>query len=137
MPTPLVVPRFAECKGDVAVFDHVLYLSPHCARQPLASWTLLLSQAEPLKLPRDRPGGGEGKRGLTGQTEQDNEIHHQHGPKHRHIEDFKPRRCEPQQNRPRTAMPEFELGQPAYEGSELLVLFRRQGALSVLDAFVL
>ena len=104
---------------------------------PLASWTLFLSQGGTLEVAQRPARRGEGKRGLTGQTEQDNEIHHQHGPKHRHIEDFKPRRSEPQQNRPRTAMPELELGQPAYEGSELLVLFRRQGALSVLDAFVL
>ena len=34
-------------------------------------------------------------------------------------------------------MPELEFRQPAYKGAEFLVLFRRQGVLSVLDAFVL
>ena len=34
-------------------------------------------------------------------------------------------------------MPKLEFGQPAYKGAKFLVLFRRQGVLSVLDAFVL
>ena len=33
MPAPLVVSGFAEGEGYVAVFDHVLDLSPHCGLQ--------------------------------------------------------------------------------------------------------
>ena len=143
MPAPLVVARFAEGEGYVAVFDHVLDLSSHCSfirivsvfiLSIISSCASLISQPPPrfsqtFYLGREKGKGIKGQKGKgehTRQTKQNNKIHHQHGPKHGHIKDLEPRRQKAQDYRPRTRMPELELGQAPDEGAELLVLLRGQ-----------
>lgn len=74
---------------------------------------------------------------LTRQRKQYNEIHHQHGPKHRHIEDRKPRAHKTDRNGSCGRMPELELGQSADKRTKLFVLLDGQTTLAVLQAFVL
>ena len=56
-----------------------------------------------------------------GQSEKDDEIHHQHGPEDGHVEDLAPAAAEGQANRSRGRVPELELGEPADEGAEFLL----------------
>ena len=73
-----------------------------------------------------------------GQAEKNDEIHHQHGPEHGHIEDLAPAAAEGQGNGPRGRVPELELGEPSDEGAEFLLGFGGQGRLAaVLERFVL
>jgi hypothetical protein len=65
---------------------------------------------------------------LTCQTEQNQPINHQDGPKHRQIEHVKPTRHKAPKNHPRGTMPELELGQPPDKRPELLILLGGQGA---------
>ncbi|MCJ1482494.1 hypothetical protein MMC06_002660 [Schaereria dolodes] len=71
-------------------------------------------------LPQKPPGK------LTRQQEQDDPIHHQNGPEHRYVEDFKPRTREPQGNSPRRRVPELKFRQASDERTELLILFGRE-----------
>ena len=105
VPTPLVVFCLAESKGNVAVFDHMLDLSPHYRQSS-------------VKLAHKLDGGV-----LTCQTEEDDEINYKHWPKHRHIEHAPPSAEEGNRNRPCAAVPKLELWQPSYERAKLFVLF--------------
>lgn len=99
----------------------MLNLSPHCA----------LHQ-------HSFPNHSEQKTGvLTRQHKQDKPVHDQDGPEDRQIKYLEPTAHEPQRNGPRRTVPELKLGQSPYEGPELLVLFRGQTGLAVLQAFVL
>jgi hypothetical protein len=123
-----VVAGLAEGEGDVAVFDHVLDLSPHCR------W--LSGQSHPATGLAQSKGRQEA---LTRQRKQNQPVHHQHGPKNGNVEDLEPRAQEANRNRPRRAMPELELGQPSDKRAELLVLLRwqRGSRVAVLEPFVL
>ena len=90
MPTSLIVFRLAKGEGNVAVFDHMLDLSPHYRQSR-------------VRLAHTSEGGV-----LTCQTEEDDEIHHKDWPKHRHVEHTPPSTEEGNRNRPCTAVPKFE-----------------------------
>ena len=60
---------------------------------------------------------------LTCQTEQNNEVNHEYGPKDRNVEHAPPSAEEGNCNRPCTTVPEFEFWEPPYKGAELFVLF--------------
>ena len=77
---------------------------------------------------------------LTRQGEQDDPIHHQHGPEDGHVEDGEEGAGEGEERGARGRHPELELGQAADEGAELLVLLggqRRARAVAVLERLVL
>ena len=107
VPTSLIVFRLAKSEGNVAVFDHMLDLSPHYRQSSVR----LAHTSEGVV--------------LTRQTEEDDEIHHQYWPKHRHVEYTPPSTKEGNRNRPCTAVPEFEFWQPSYEWAELFILLCR------------
>ena len=90
MTTSLIVLRLAKSEGNVAVFDHMLDLSPHYRQSS-------------VRLAHTSEGGV-----LTCQTEEDDEIHHEYRPKHRHVEHTPPSTEEGNRNRPCTAVPKFE-----------------------------
>ena len=149
MPCPLIIPRLAECERNVSIFDHVLYLSPHCTgmncqRSPIYIPTTIYPpppcsiSTHSLPTPPTLPAKmKENKSQLTSQPKQHQEINHQHRPEHRHIKDLPPRTAKRNRHRAGTRMPELELRQPAYKGSEFFVLFGRQGGTTVFEVFVL
>ena len=86
----------------------------------------------------DNDQGSQGT--LTCQREKNNEIHHQHWPKYRHIKDAEEGAHQCDDGGSGGLMPELEFWQPANERPELLRLLCREGGLvggAVLKAFVL
>lgn len=76
--------------------------------------------------------------GLTCQREQNQPVNHQDRPENRHIEHAEPSAHEADGDGARARVPELELRQAPDEGSELLVLSRRQSACgAVFHALVL
>ena len=64
----------------------------------------------------------------TGKHKEYNPVHDQDGPEDRHVEDLEPGAEEGDADSAGRAVPELELGQPADERAELLVLLGRQTA---------
>lgn len=73
---------------------------------------------------------------LTGQEEQDAPVHDEDGPEDGHVEDLEPAAGEADGDGARGPVPELELGQPADEGLELVVVLdgepARRAVLHVL-----
>lgn len=78
-----------------------------------------------------------GNVGLTCQREQNEPVHHQHGPEHGQIERSEPSAHKCNENSLRRRVPEFEFWQPSYERSEFLLFCRKSAACPVLHSFVL
>jgi len=85
----------------------MLNLSSHC--RSVSSLFILLSTAV-----------------LTRQRKQYDPIHDQDRPENRQVEYSEPTAHKANHHRPRSSMPELELGQPSDEWPELLILFCRQ-----------
>lgn len=74
---------------------------------------------------------------LTGQREQHDPVHDQHGPEDGQIKDAEPTTREAYYDSFRCGIPELELGQAADEGAEFLVLFGGQAGGAVFESGVI
>ena len=141
----LVVASLADRKRYVAVLDHVLDLSAHCQTRHVSPSFVFKALFSNARLFRNVTYlSFHGVASLTRQREQNDPVHHQHGPEDGHVEHLGPGAGEGDEHGARGADPELELGQAADEGAELLVLLDGQrgaaagaGRAAVLERLVL
>lgn len=74
---------------------------------------------------------------LTGQREQHDPVHDQHGPEDGQVKYAEPTTREAYRDSFRCGIPELELGQAADEGAEFLVLFGGQAGGAVFESGVI
>lgn len=110
------VAGLAEGEGHVAVLDHVLDLFPHWRGEWVSKIkTRMMEYKQPQSL-------------LTREDKQDDPVHNEDRPEDGHVKNAEPAAQERDANGARGRVPELELGQPADERPELLVLLGRQAA---------